>query len=136
MPSIINVPQSWVDSEYENFHPGSNAVLISIRTPGYSQPRPKHKYVSEHYFELYDSEWFSEVGNPGYINEDIAKELTDILKVALDNDNDVVVHCAAGVSRSGAVCEVGEMMGFDVFGGRHRQPNVVIKKLMMEFILK
>ena len=43
----------------------------------------------------------------------------------------VVVHCHAGVCRSGAVCEVGVMMGFDdteVF----RSPNLLVKHLMMK----
>jgi predicted protein tyrosine phosphatase len=42
----------------------------------------------------------------------------------------VVVHCMAGVCRSGAVAEVGVMMGFrDV--GRMRIPNVRVKTMMM-----
>jgi hypothetical protein len=43
---------------------------------------------------------------------------------------DVVVHCHAGVCRSGAVCEVGVMMGFQdtyVF----RAPNLLVKHGMM-----
>ena len=42
----------------------------------------------------------------------------------------VVVHCHAGVCRSGAVVEVGVMMGFDdteVF----RSPNLLVKHKMM-----
>jgi hypothetical protein len=44
---------------------------------------------------------------------------------------DVVVHCVAGVCRSGAVCEVGVMMGFndtEVF----RAPNLLVKHKMMK----
>jgi hypothetical protein len=43
---------------------------------------------------------------------------------------DVVVHCVAGVCRSGAVAEVGVMLGFDdteVF----RSPNLLVKHKMM-----
>jgi hypothetical protein len=42
----------------------------------------------------------------------------------------VIVHCHAGVCRSGAVCEVGVMLGFndtEVF----RSPNLLVKHRMM-----
>ena len=43
----------------------------------------------------------------------------------------VVVHCHMGVSRSGAVAEVGTIMGFrDV--GKFRVPNLMVKKKLME----
>ena len=45
----------------------------------------------------------------------------------------VVVHCVAGVCRSGAVCEIGVMMGFrdtEVF----RSPNLLVKHKMMKVL--
>jgi hypothetical protein len=42
----------------------------------------------------------------------------------------VVVHCFAGICRSGAVAEVGVMMGFDDVG-RTRIPNLLVKHRMM-----
>jgi hypothetical protein len=42
----------------------------------------------------------------------------------------VVVHCHAGVCRSGAVCEIGVMLGFrdtEAF----RSPNLLVKHRMM-----
>jgi hypothetical protein len=42
----------------------------------------------------------------------------------------VVVHCFAGICRSGAVCEVGVMMGFNDTG-RFRAPNLLVKHRMM-----
>ena len=45
----------------------------------------------------------------------------------------VIVHCVAGVCRSGAVCEIGVMMGFDdteVF----RSPNLLVKHKMMKVL--
>jgi hypothetical protein len=45
----------------------------------------------------------------------------------------VIVHCVAGVCRSGAVCEVGVIMGFDdteVF----RSPNLLVKHKMMKVL--
>jgi hypothetical protein len=43
----------------------------------------------------------------------------------------VVVYCVAGVCRSGAVCEVGVMMGFDDCEG-FRSPNLLVKHKMMK----
>ena len=43
----------------------------------------------------------------------------------------VVVHCYAGICRSGAVCEVGVMMGFNDTE-RFRSPNLLVKHRMMK----
>ena len=60
-----------------------------------------------------------------------AKEIVEILQRALSQDKNVVVHCLAGVCRSGAVVEVAEMMGFDVLNA-YRQPNTMVKKALMK----
>jgi len=52
------------------------------------------------------------------------------LQHAKDNRMNVVVHCFAGICRSGAVCEVGVMMGFEDTG-RFRSPNLLVKHRMM-----
>ena len=60
-----------------------------------------------------------------------ANELVRLLEHALANHMNVVVHCHAGVCRSGAVCEVGVMLGFidtEVF----RSPNLLVKHRMMK----
>jgi hypothetical protein len=63
-------------------------------------------------------------------HEDAAR-LVALLQHALDNRMNVVVHCFAGICRSGAVCEVGVMMGFDDTG-RFRSPNLLVKHRMMK----
>jgi Tat protein secretion system quality control protein TatD with DNase activity len=60
-----------------------------------------------------------------------ADELVRLLRHALDNQMNVVVHCFAGICRSGAVCEVGVMMGFQDTG-RFRSPNLLVKHQMMK----
>jgi hypothetical protein len=45
----------------------------------------------------------------------------------------VVVHCFAGICRSGAVCEVGVMMGFNDTE-RFRSPNLLVKHRMMKHL--
>jgi hypothetical protein len=60
-----------------------------------------------------------------------AQQLVDLLLKAYGQRMNVIVHCVAGVCRSGAVCEVGVMLGFDdteVF----RSPNLLVKHKMMK----
>jgi hypothetical protein len=45
----------------------------------------------------------------------------------------VIVHCVAGVCRSGAVCEIGVMMGFDDTEA-FRSPNLLVKHRMMKHL--
>jgi len=56
--------------------------------------------------------------------------LVDLLQHAKENCMDVVVHCVAGVCRSGAVAEVGVMLGFDD-AEAYRSPNLLVKHKMM-----
>jgi hypothetical protein len=60
-----------------------------------------------------------------------AAELVRLLQHALENRMNVVVHCYAGICRSGAVCEVGVMMGFNDTE-RFRSPNLLVKHRMMK----
>lgn len=53
-----------------------------------------------------------------------------LTKNPLENDQDVIVHCHAGIFRSGAVTEVGVMLGFaDMKSFRH--PNTLVKRKLM-----
>ena len=45
----------------------------------------------------------------------------------------VIVHCTAGICRSGAVTEIGVQMGFDDVG-RYRQPNLLVKHKMSKVL--
>lgn len=59
-----------------------------------------------------------------------AQRLVGLLQHALDERLHVVVHCTAGVCRSGAVVEVAEMMGFTPVE-RFRAPNMLVKHRML-----
>ena len=65
------------------------------------------------------------------ISDEQAAEIVQLLKHALDNRMNVVVHCYAGLCRSGAVAEVGVMMGFRDCG-RTRIPNLRVKHKLMK----
>ena len=60
-----------------------------------------------------------------------ADELVRLLQHALDNSMNVLVHCHAGICRSGSVVEVGQMMGFTPTE-RFRMPNLRVKHFMMK----
>jgi predicted protein tyrosine phosphatase len=110
---------------------GDNAMLIQIRDPHTNWwPAPKHSFREVHQFEFLDADWEDGFPEADKIQQDQARALVDLLRHAQDQHMNVVVHCMAGVCRSGAVAEVGVMMGFrDV--GRMRIPNVRVKTMMM-----
>lgn len=139
MPWIQNVSMSDIRSA-RHFEAGENSMLIQIVDPGYAFPHPLKDFKEVHQFEFLDveadgltnngeGEW-SNVSEFA-VTESQAAELVRLLQHALDKRMNVVVHCHAGVCRSGAVCEVGVMMGFndtEVF----RSPNLLVKHLMMK----
>ena len=67
------------------------------------------------------------------INETACKLLVQHLELALEQNMNVIVHCHAGICRSGAVAEVGIMMGFEDTK-THRIPNLLVKFNMMKFL--
>ena len=67
------------------------------------------------------------------ISDEQAAQIVAILQDALDNSRNVLVHCHAGICRSGAVVEVGTMMGFTATD-RYRQPNLRVKHKMMKVL--
>lgn len=118
------------------FHidPGVNAMLIQIVDPCMEFPEPKYQFRERHQFEFLDLE---EADMPDAeefkITYEQAEQLVRLLQHALENRMNVIVHCVAGVCRSGAVCEVGVMMGFrdtEVY----RQPNLMVKRYMMKVL--
>ena len=113
---------------------GENSMLIQIVDPAMEFPTPKHQFKEVHQFEFLDLEKDDMPDAEEFkITDAQAEELVRLLQHALDNRMDVVVHCVAGVCRSGAVCEVGVMMGFndtEVF----RSPNLLVKHKMMKVL--
>ena len=136
MPKIENC--SWIDFQKGNHRLDPvGAIAIQIVDPGDTPPEP-----AETVFHSYTVFWFLDAEEPTQffpeeklISDEQAKVLADILRTALDEDRDVLVHCVAGICRSGAVVEVAEMIGFDECF-RYRLPNIRVKrKLMKQFDL-
>jgi hypothetical protein len=106
-------------------------MLIQIVDPDMEHPEPAHQFKETHKFKFLDLEQPDECIDEAWkISDAQAGELVDLLQHALDQRMDVVVHCVAGICRSGAVTEVGVMMGFDDTG-RFRAPNLLVKHRMM-----
>lgn len=119
---------------------GPNSMLIQIVDPAMEFPAPRWHFKEVHQFEFLDIE---EDGMTNFgdgkmvdasefaITQDQADQLVALLEHAMEKRMNVVVHCVAGVCRSGAVCEVGVMMGFrdaEAF----RSPNLLVKHKMMK----
>lgn len=110
-----------------HYEAGSNSMLIQIVDPDMEFPVARAMFKEVHRFKFLDIE----EEHKHAMTDDQAKEIVDLLQKALDNCMNVVVHCHAGICRSGAVAEVGAIMGFqDVFN--YRQPNILVKRKLME----
>jgi predicted protein tyrosine phosphatase len=139
MPWIENVSLSDIPKG-RHHRAGENSMLIQIVDPGMDFPKPMHQFKETHQFEFLDIEedGMTNTGDGRMIDlsefavtQDQADQLVALLQRALENRMNIVVHCVAGVCRSGAVCEIGVMMGFDdceVF----RSPNLLVKHKMMK----
>lgn len=130
MPWIQNVSISDIKSA-RHFEAGENSMLIQIVDPAYEFPTPMKQFKEVHQFEFLDVEATDRGFEEFACTQAQADRLVELLQHALDKRMNVVVHCHAGVCRSGAVCEVGVMLGFndtEVF----RSPNLLVKHLMMK----
>lgn len=112
---------------------GENKMLIQIADPATFFPSPKHTFKEIHQFEFLDAEDADGFPDEAKISDEQAAELVRLLQHALDNSMNVLVHCHAGICRSGAVVEVGTMMGFTATD-RYRQPNLRVKHKMMKVL--
>jgi hypothetical protein len=133
MPWIENVAAADIPTGFHH-DAGPNSMLISIVDPASWRPEAKHEFKERHNFEFLDVEEKDSVLEEAMkCSHEQAAELVRLLQHALDNHMNVIVHCVAGVCRSGAVCEVGVMIGFgdtEVF----RSPNLLVKHRMMKHL--
>jgi hypothetical protein len=130
MPWIQNVALSDIPKGH-HVAVGENSMLIQIVDPAMEFPTPRHTFKEVHQFEFLDIEEKDECLDEAMrCSQEQANELVRLLQHALENRMDVVVHCHAGICRSGAVCEIGVMLGFkdtEAF----RSPNLLVKHRMM-----
>lgn len=110
---------------------GVNTMLIRIQDPATEFKPTKRQYKEVHCFEFLDAEDEDGFDEDFKISDAQAEELVRLLQHALAKSMNVLVHCHAGICRSGAVTEVGTMIGFTATD-RYRQPNLRVKSKMMK----
>jgi predicted protein tyrosine phosphatase len=131
MPWIENVAAADVPMRFHH-EAGENSMLIQIMDPCPTWwPTPAHEFREVHKFEFMDVERDDKWPDEAKITPAQAEEIVRLLKHALENRMNVVVHCMAGLCRSGAVAEVGVMMGFEDTE-RFRSPNLLVKHSLMK----
>lgn len=130
-PWIQNVSLSDIRKGF-HIDAGFNSMLIQIVDPDMEFPEPMHKFRETHQFKFLDLEKTDDSINDDWkIQDGQAEQLVQLLQLALEQHMNVVVHCHAGVCRSGAVAEIGVMLGFrdaEAF----RSPNLLVKHKMMK----
>jgi hypothetical protein len=131
---IQNCAASDIQSGLFYKDPGTNSMLISIADPGSWRPEAMPYFAERHDFEFLDIEKEDTVFDEECrVSDAQAAEIVRLLQHAIANDMNVIVHCFAGVCRSGAVAEVGVMMGFEDTGA-FRSPNLLVKHKMMKVL--
>lgn len=127
MSWILNCSRAAVERG-EHAYEANNTWLIQISDPdnypGAKFVTPKFQFDRVLQLRFDDTE---NPDNPNSINAHEVEEISEFLKDAWAQNKNVVVHCVAGICRSGAVAEVGVMMGFQDLG-THRIPNQLVKK--------
>ena len=132
MPWIENVSLGDIPKG-RHHNAGENSMLIQIVDPDMEFPVPMHTFKETHQFKFLDLEKDDDADESLKITDEQAFDLVLLLQHAKDRRMNVVVHCVAGVCRSGAVCEVGVMLGFrdtEAF----RSPNLLVKHKMMKVL--
>lgn len=129
MPFIQNISMSDARQGFHHY-PGPNSILIQITDPASEPPKPAQEFKEIHHFEFLDIEPPSEGWQVFGIQPEQCRAIVTLLKHALENDMNVVVHCHAGLCRSGAVTEVGVTMGFQDTCCT-RIPNIHVKHGLM-----
>jgi predicted protein tyrosine phosphatase len=130
MPWIENVAAADIPTGFHH-DVGPNSMLISITDPAGWRPEAKQQFKERHDFEFLDAEDNDREPEEAKITDAQAEQIVALLQRALDNRMNVVVHCMAGICRSGAVVEVGVMMGFNDCE-KYRQPNLRVKHKLMK----
>ena len=130
MSWIQNISLDAIKKGHHN-NVSQNSMLIQIVDPCTEFPTPKYLFKEVRQYEFLDVELANDVGFEFAITQDQADSLVADLQYALDNNMDVVVHCHAGICRSGAVAEIGVMMGFQDTE-TIRIPNMRVKSFMMK----
>ena len=115
-----------------------NCILIRILYPDNKYP-PKVFYenlfssiYTFSFLDLYKNDPDPRMES---IDNTQAKEIAKIIKNANDNNHNIIVHCAMGLSRSGGVCEAVEAaFNYEYLHDGFLCPNLLVKSKILRFI--
>ena len=127
---IQNVSQQAV-IDGDCFDPtASNLHLIQITDydSEFVEPKNWRHYKSIRQYKFNDTE---DLFDSNCITDLQAKHIAEALKHVLMLGDDLVVHCHAGICRSGAVVECAEAIGFQKCNN-FRLPNALVKRKIMQ----
>ena len=131
-PWICNVSAKDIICDW--FPRTEHMVLIQISEPGTIPPHaPAGVFQEVHQFFFLDAdeENCPENLKSQLISDEVANNLANILTRCLERDISIVVHCRAGLCRSGAVAEVGIILGFNKTKNP-RIPNPMVKRKLLK----
>lgn len=113
-----------------------NCILIQIVDPDMRFPVPKYysNFKEIYTLKFLDLECKDPLPSELKISTTQATEIARILNLAYSLDYNIIVHCVAGVCRSGAVAEAAESIGYTIknSGRSLRLPNLMVKHKIMK----
>jgi hypothetical protein len=129
MPWIQHFSRSDIQNG-DHYAPVDNAVLIQIKDVDAHATfvKPKLTFGETYQFSFEDTE---DETNQHCISDLDATQIAEILRNAYANQQNVIVHCLAGLCRSSAVAVAGAEIGFHL-PDKVRMPNALVKKKVFQ----
>ena len=104
--------------------------LIQISDIGYKQPKALYENLFSDKLRLNFDDIEDEL-DFNSITDYQAEQIAEFLSNAKQNAANIIVHCHAGICRSGAVVEAAVSVGYSDVEGRVRIPNTLVKRKVM-----
>lgn len=134
MPFIQNIALVDVAKGFHRDIDGNGVLIQIIDTDWETFPKPLAEFKEIHQFKFLDIEADAEVLDEAMrISDEQAEQIAAVLKRAYTEGSNVIVHCHAGVCRSGAVAEVGVRLGFEDTK-RYRAPNRLVQSKLIQYL--
>lgn len=122
MCNIANLPMSDVERDFFPgwvFDDNKKCILIQIQDVGTDFIETDFEFHRIYRFSFNDVN----KDEDHFISESQIETISDRLLDCIDNGYNVIVHCHAGLCRSGAVVEAAKLLGMDVDENYPRIPN-------------
>lgn len=133
MPYVTNLSMSDVVQGRFPDWANQNTVLIQIQdvdhapTARFANVKKRSRFVSVYQFRFDDVDNYT-VKYYTPITDDQAEDLARIIKHAKENNLNIVVHCHAGLCRSGAIKTLCVRYGFEDIDNKDAFPNALVMK--------